>query len=281
MIDSTSYGDAYSESFSCTYPITLFAWNNGADGIVKNKSQIYGCKLYSGSTLIRDFTPCKNPSGEVGLYDYVTKTFYGNVGGGSLPDGYTELEYLQSTGTQYIDTGFKPSNYTRVVADFMVDAWGSGTTFLFGAQTSNNQRYCLGFSSSGTMRNDYGTQYTSIDIISAGTRYTADKNKNVFTYSGSTQTWTQTAETFSNTLTMHLFARDYGSSPGYLKGKIYNLKIYNNTVLIRNFVPAKLNSDGSLGLFDTVSKEFYTNAGTGTFVAGAEINHNFIAGAEV
>ena len=188
-----------------------------------------------------------------------------------LPEGYTQLNYIQSTGTQYIDTGFKPSNYTRVAADFMVDAWGSDTTFLFGAQTSNNQRYCLGFSSSGTMRNDYGTQYTSIDIISAGTRYTADKNKNVFTYSGSTQTWTQTAETFSNTLTMRLFARDYGSSPGYLKGKIYNLKIYNNTVLIRNFVPAKLNSDGSLGLFDTVFKEFYTNAGTGTFVAGAEV----------
>lgn len=281
MIDGTSYGDAYSGSFSCTYPITLFAWNNGADGIVKNKSQIYGCKLYSGSTLIRDFTPCKNPSGEVGLYDYVTKAFYGNVGGGSLPDGYTELEYLQSTGAQYIDTGLKPNNYTRVVADFMVDAWGSGTTFLFGAQTSNSQRYCLGFSSSGTMRNDYGTQYISIDIISAGTRYTADKNKNVFTYSGSTQTWTQTAETFLNTLTMRLFARDYSSSPGYLKGKIYNLKIYNNIVLIRNFVPAKLNSDGSLGLFDTVFKEFYTNAGSGTFVAGAEINHDFIAGVEV
>lgn len=197
-----------------------------------------------------------------------------------LPEGYTQLNYIQSTGTQYIDTGFKPSNYARVTADFMVDAWGSETTFLFGAQTSNNQRYCLGFSSSGTMRNGYGTQYTSTDIISAGTRYTVDKNKNVFTYSGSTQTWTQTAETFSNTLTMRLFACNYSSSPGYLKGKIYNLKIYNNTTLVRNFVPAKRNSDGSLGLFDTVFKEFYTNAGTGTFVAGAEINYDFIVGAE-
>ena len=254
--------------------------NDGSMRPYGGKLRIKYFKIKQKGELVRDFTPCKNPSGEVGLYDYVTKAFYGNAGGGSLPDGYTELEYLQSTGTQYIDTGFKPSNYTRVVADFMVDAWGSGTTFLFGAQTSNNQRYCLGFSSSGTMRNDYGAQYTSIDIISAGTRYTADKNKNVFTYSGSTQTWTQTAETFSNTLTMRLFARDYSSSPGYLKGKIYNLKIYNNTALVRNFVPAKRNSDGSLGLFDTVFKEFYTNAGTGTFVAGAEINHNFIAGAE-
>lgn len=189
-----------------------------------------------------------------------------------LPEGYTQLNYIQSTGTQYIDTGFKPSNYTRVVADFMFDSWGSETTFVFGVQnTANTSRYCLGASSSGTMRNDYGTQYTSVDAINLGTRYTADKNQNVFTYSGSTQTWTQTAETFSNTIHMYLFARNYGTSFGYLKGKIYNLKIYNNTTLIRNFVPAKLNSDGSLGLFDTVFKEFYTNAGTGTFVAGAEV----------
>ena len=256
--------------------------NDGSIRPYGGKLRIKYFKIKQKGKLVRDFAPCKNPSGEVGLYDYVTKAFYGNAGGGSLPDGYTELEYLQSTGTQYIDTGFKPSNYTRVVADFMFDSWGSETTFVFGVQnTANTSRYCLGVSSSGTMRNDYGTQYTSVDVINLGTRYTADKNQNVFTYSGSTQTWTQTAETFSNTIHMYLFARNYGTSFGYLKGKIYNLKIYNNTALVRNFVPAKLNSDGSLGLFDTVFKEFYTNAGSGTFVAGAEINHDFIAGAEV
>lgn len=203
------------------------------------------------------------------------------LGGGNLPAGYTELEYLQSTGTQYINTGLAPSNLTRVTADFMVDSWGSGTTFLFGAQTSNSQRYCLGFSSSGTMRNDYGAQYTSVDIISTGVKYTVDKNKNVFTYSGSDATWTQTTETFENMLYMRLFARDYSSSPGYLKGRIYNLKVYNNDVLVRNFVPAKLNSDGTLGMYDVVNNKFYTNQGTGTFVAGAEVNYNFIAGAEI
>lgn len=276
-------GQAYATPFT-DLPLYLFRVNTTNNQWFENASmKLYYAKFYDDkNVLIRDFTPCKNPSGEVGLYDYVTKAFYGNAGGGSLPDGYTELEYLQSSGAQYIDTGFKPSNYTRVVADFMFDSWGSETTFVFGVQnTANTSRYCLGASSSGTMRNDYGTQYTSVDVINLGTRCTADKNQNVFTYSGSTQTWTQTAETFSNTIHMYLFARNYGTSFGYLKGKIYNLKIYNNTALIRNFVPAKLNSDGSLGLFDTVFKEFYTNAGTGTFVAGAEINHNFIAGAEV
>ena len=34
-----------------------------------------------------------------------------------LPDGYTQLKYIESTGTQYINTGFKPNQDARVVAN--------------------------------------------------------------------------------------------------------------------------------------------------------------------
>lgn len=33
--------------------------------------------------------------------------------GKKLPPGYIELEYLESTGTQYIDTGIVPDRYTK------------------------------------------------------------------------------------------------------------------------------------------------------------------------
>ena len=36
--------------------------------------------------------------------------------GGRLPSGYTELQYIESTGTQYINTGFQPNQNTRVTA---------------------------------------------------------------------------------------------------------------------------------------------------------------------
>ena len=276
MIDGTSYGGAYSESFSCTYPITLFAWNNGADGIVKNKSQIYGCKFYSGSTLIRDFTPCKNPSGEVGLYDYVTKAFYGNAGGGSLPDGYTELEYLQSTGTQYIDSGVKGDSDVRVTADFEITAFDSGTTFVFGAQGTDSIRYTLGMTSAGAFRSDFGTAMTSGSAASLNTRYSADKNGNVCTVGG--QTLTSAAAAFTGTTNIYLFARSY-SSISCSKIKMYRCKMYKAGALVRDFIPAR-NSSGALGLYDTVNGIFYTNQGSGAFTAGADIV-GFTAGAEV
>ena len=50
-----------------------------------------------------------------------------------LPDGYVQLEYIQSSGTQYIDTGFKPNQDTRVTMDFQL-LNENGWRVLFGAR---------------------------------------------------------------------------------------------------------------------------------------------------
>lgn len=86
-VDGVSYGGAHTASFSCTYPITLFAWNNGSNGIVKNSSKIVDCKIFSGEVLVRNFIPCKNPSGAIGLYDTVNNQFYQNAGSGAFIAG--------------------------------------------------------------------------------------------------------------------------------------------------------------------------------------------------
>ena len=49
--------------------------------------KLYYAQLYSGDSSIRDFLPCKNASGAVGLYDLVGKQFYGNAGTGTFTAG--------------------------------------------------------------------------------------------------------------------------------------------------------------------------------------------------
>lgn len=56
---------------------------NDAGGTIR----IYSCQLYENGTLVRDYVPCVSPSGKVGLYDKVTKRFFGNSGTGSLVAG--------------------------------------------------------------------------------------------------------------------------------------------------------------------------------------------------
>ena len=84
--DGTSVNTAFTyQNFTAPYTLTLFAINRGS--AVCGLLRLYSCKIYDNGTLVRDFVPCKNPSGEVGLYDTVTERFYGNAGTGSFVAG--------------------------------------------------------------------------------------------------------------------------------------------------------------------------------------------------
>lgn len=184
-----------------------------------------------------------------------------------LPSGYTQLEYIQSSGNQYINSGVSGDSDIRTVMDFEFDAKGSGTVFAFGSQGTDSVRYTLALTSSGNFRSDYGTQMTTGPAAAIGTRYSIDKNRNVCKISGTPVS--SSAQTFNGTTSIYLFARSY-SSLSCSKGKLFFCKILKGDTLLRDFIPCK-NANGAVGLYDTVEGQFYGNAGTGTFAAGPEI----------
>ena len=185
----------------------------------------------------------------------------------SLPSGYKRLEYIKSSGAQYIDTGIIGSYDTRVTADFEILSIGSGTVFVFGSQANNDVRFCLGITSASVFRSDYGTEYISGPSAATGTKYKADKNRNVCTINGTAIN--SNVQTFTGTTNIYLFARSY-SSLSYASLKMYGCKIYSNDVLVRDFIPCK-NASGVVGMWDDVNSVFYQNAGSGTFTAGPEV----------
>ena len=277
-MDSTTVTNT-SSTFTCAYTLYLFAGNQNDEAVSQVSMKLYVCRIYDNGTLVRNYIPCRNPDGEVGLYDLIGGEFYTTPLAEepvALPSGYTQIAYLQSTGTQYIDSGVKGDSDVRVTADFEITAFGSGTTFVFGAQGTDSVRYTLGMTSAGAFRSDFGTAMTSGSAASLNTRYSADKNGNVCTVGG--QTLTSAAATFSGTTNIYLFARSY-SSISCSKIKMYRCKMYKAGTLVRDLVPAR-NSSGTLGLYDTVGGVFYTNQGSGAFTAGADIV-GFTAGAEI
>lgn len=63
--------------------------------------------------------------------------------GGVLPQGYTQLNYLESTGTQYINTGYYPDAETTIIAN-CGSASTSDNVYLFGCNVnSNSNNYLL------------------------------------------------------------------------------------------------------------------------------------------
>lgn len=56
------------------------------------------------------------------------------------------------------------------------------------------------------------------------------------------------------------------------KMRMYECKIFKAGVMVRHFIPVRRRSDDTICLYDEISQTFFTNQGTGTFIAGPEIN---------
>lgn len=55
------------------------------------------------------------------------------------------------------------------------------------------------------------------------------------------------------------------------KSRIYYVKIWDDTTLIRNYIPCYRKLDNVIGMYDIVNNVFYTNQGTGEFIAGGDV----------
>lgn len=178
-----------------------------------------------------------------------------------------EIEYIESTGIQYIDTGFKPNQDTRVVADIQV--LDTQTTEGHICSVAESVYYTLFFDPS--QPNWYGTRYGSGIIrslpsqLNARVRYTIDKNKNVTTIGDYSET--ESNYTFQTEHNLPIFCRiTNGSLNTYIKARLYSFKIYDNGTLIRDYKPY-YDSNGVACLYDAVNGAYVYNAGTGNFIA--------------
>lgn len=186
----------------------------------------------------------------------------------SLPSGYTKLEYIESSGTQYIDTGVSnfPAQSTRVILD--VD-WLSGTGDYFGCAQSQRNWYVEAFQST-KIYSGFLDESRSANIATVIGRYTVDKNGASTNVNGVKIDHAGANTSISKSI--YLLANNESSGVSGIAdaARIYSCKISSSSGLIRQFVPCK-NSSGEVGLYDEVNDVFYGNAGTGVFIAGPEV----------
>lgn len=195
----------------------------------------------------------------------------------ALPSGYTQIEYIESTGTQWIDTGVQIGSTGAVQARFRPGSLGS-TYYeqrLCGAYDGTNRCFilynCFNPAYLGVGTNDYttglavtaGTDYSITCMVeSAGTvQYDLNGSVTSVSYGG-------TIETGRN---LYLFCcNENGSKTGFAKVRLYEFRLYDGSTKVRDLVPC-INPNGAVGMYDEVSGAFFGNAGSGVFTAGPEI----------
>lgn len=188
--------------------------------------------------------------------------------GARLPKEYQEVEWIESHGTEYINTGVIGKTGMEVIADLQLT--NTSNSYLFGYGGGSNNRFALSYYSNFTF--DYNTKELHTSITSGTERHKVSIKDYTVTVDGIETTGS--AENYTTPYPLFIFARsvDNGTASTYARMRLFSLQIKGSTDLIRDYVPCYRKSDGEAGLYCTVTNEFYPNLGTGAFTVGLDVN---------
>lgn len=178
----------------------------------------------------------------------------------SLPTGYIELPYV-SCSKSCIDTGLRGSYTQTINIKFLLTANSTYYGGIIGAVDPNGV-------GNYTLRLKHNV-FQMFDNQRSITAYPLNEDcEATISRSGlsGTRSYSQNCANNSTSLTMYLGSVHYdGVTPAGMSGRIYYCEIYDNNILVRNYIPARRESNGVCGLYDTVNGTFSTSIGSGKF----------------
>lgn len=249
---------------------------------------IYGNRCYDRTTneLLQNLITVQSGSKGSFLFDTITHTLINPISNidnftkgndvigyqiePQLPYGFVEVDYLESTGTQYIDTGIKMNAGYGVMIEAKQTYTAKGTTrYLFGTYDSSNvTNYYI------AVRSGNGNFIAVDGSTSAEGMFAYDgsfhehKIENGNYYIDGTLKGALTTQSFTPTSTAYLF----GCSNIGFGGDTWQIrkcKIFNETGrIIADYVPCLRIYDHKPCMFDLITRQFLTNQGTGEFAVG-------------
>lgn len=197
-----------------------------------------------------------------------------------LPEGYTEVQYIELQSATRYDYFIIPKNAMnlgiRVVLDVEPLQVTSGAyiiySFIGSSANKNNNMFNVSISSASAVAAEIKSYYggggtTSIDVGNVLNRMLIDVDlpNSILSVNGESTALTK-PRSFSQTNNLWM---PRNSSP-FFTGRYYGLKIYYSGAENADYVPAVRQSDNAVGLYDLVSNTFLAQNGSG-FTAGPAV----------
>ena len=193
-----------------------------------------------------------------------------------IPGEYQEVEYIESDGSQYINTNIAPSDSTGIYAILSSNDVSTDSVYFGSRKGSGDTRFWIANKdrqvyygwNSNTFRQE--TIYTdSINRISLN--YLNDRK---MIFNDEIVKKIDNTLSSSNNLPIYLFATNIDNDASYKsKLRLYELKISANSNIIHDYIPCYKKDDGEIGLYDTIDNTFYENQGTGAFNKGSDVSY--------
>ena len=180
-----------------------------------------------------------------------------------------EIEYLESTGTQYINTGFVPNDSSGLYVRAYCKTSGGNHIVVGARQSSGDTRWQINFSSgleiSWNTWIGYSMSYTNVWVEVENNFLNSRLGK----IDGVTKR-TSYPTLASITYPAYIFTANlYGNTSNYYIGRISNVKISQGDKIVMDLIPVRKDEVGYM--YDKISGELFGNSGTGNFILGNDI----------
>ena len=195
-----------------------------------------------------------------------------------LPSEYQEVEYLESTGTQYIQTDYTPQNHDEIVCDFTITKVISGLEYLclFSAGTGQYQLIVLLANDTTGSQRVEGAYYKYFATGTAQNFYFYPSVNNFYRFVINSDGFASCngysiQSQYKGTLNTNLRIMRRANGDANFVGRIYKFELSNDGEGRINLIPCYRKADSKPGMYDLVTKQFFTNAGTGEFLVGPDV----------
>ena len=194
---------------------------------------------------------------------------------------FTEVSYIESTGTQLLDTDYIMTPNSKVIVTQKFNLLTAQSIILDTDMSDTNygsyQAYINGAGYLAYSCNDGRGSYTSTYVLPDTAIHTYEydvKNKTYKVDNGQYLDVLMVGNITKNSKhTLSLLGKhdDNGFST-VTSANLYGCIIEEDGIIKRNLKPCYHTATGIIGMFDMVNNKFYTNVGTGTFIKGPDVN---------
>lgn len=184
-----------------------------------------------------------------------------NIQQGGLPAEYQQVEYIGTSGTQYINLGITAKGTFSVFADFEITAQNSTWLVVWGAYVTNAYYVVTTTDALNRVNVSYGSTTLNSKQLTYYTRTKMNMTPKYVAWEQNYNTYNQ--QTFTGG-SMRICSN-------YLSMKIYHFTINDENTPVIDLVPCYRIADSEIGMYDLVNGVFYTNSGTGTFTKGSDV----------
>lgn len=272
------------ESVGTGNNINLFR-RNLEQGYGYCSGRIYACRIWDGTTLVRDFIPVLDKNGTPCMLDRVENKLYYNQGDGDFlyeEWDITPCDFVYADGNAYVNTQYygDENTATEVYVKSEDLAYRIAIGSRQSAQTNNITTVVC--DTVGGVVQDFGdyriTRQTTSAITSGNyVRCYNSKSERWMLEDGGTKVTTTTAftGTLATTTPIYVGYRGAGSYPGTcsnFKGNYKLAKIYQNGCAVRDFVPA-IDENNRAGFYDKCLNIMFYSVGTSEFAWGGTLKN--------